>query len=81
MVVITQRFHLPRALYLCENLGLDAADVAADRRDYRLAEIRSQIQEIPARIKAWLDSYLLHPGVVGGDPIDIFSADYKGRYE
>jgi len=81
VALITQRFHLPRALYLCQELGLNAAGVAADRRDYHLANTRSQIREIPARIKAWLDVHILHPPVIGGDPIDIFSPDYKGRYE
>ncbi|MGE0543667.1 MAG: vancomycin high temperature exclusion protein [Dehalococcoidia bacterium] len=33
-VLITQRFHLPRALMLCESLGMDAVGVASDRRDY-----------------------------------------------
>jgi vancomycin permeability regulator SanA len=33
-VLITQRFHLPRALMLCESLGVDAVGVASDRRDY-----------------------------------------------
>lgn len=34
LVVVTQRFHLPRALYLCERLGIDAVGVAADLRVY-----------------------------------------------
>ena len=81
VVIVTQRFHLPRALYLCQSLGLDAVGVAADRRDYGLANPRYSIREIPARVKAWLDVHLLHPAVIGGDPIDIFSPDYQGRYE
>ena len=81
VVLVTQRFHLPRALYLCQSVGLDAVGVVADRRDYRLANTRYTIREIPARIKAWLDVHLLHPTVIGGDPIDIFSPDYKGRRE
>ena len=81
VVIVTQRFHLPRALYLCQSLDLDAVGVAADRRDYGLANTRYSIREIPARVKAWLDVHILHPAVIGGDPIDIFSPDYKGRYE
>jgi SanA protein len=34
IVVVTQRFHLPRALYLAQKVGLDAVGVAADRRVY-----------------------------------------------
>lgn len=81
VIIVTQQFHLPRALYLCESLGLDAQGVAADRRDYGLASTRYTLREMPARVKAWLDIHLLHPGVIGGDPIDIFSPDYKGKYE
>ncbi len=33
-ILVTQAFHLPRALFLCENLGVQAAGVAADRRVY-----------------------------------------------
>ena len=81
VVLVTQRFHLPRALYLCESLGLDARGVAADRRDYGLASTRYALREMLARVKAWLDIHLLHPDVIGGDPIDIFSPDYKGKHE
>ncbi len=81
VALVTQRFHLPRALYLCQSMGLDAAGVAADRRDYHLANTRYTLREVPARVKAWLDVHLLYPPVIGGDPIDIFSPEYKGRYE
>ncbi|GAB4527243.1 MAG: ElyC/SanA/YdcF family protein [Anaerolineae bacterium] len=34
-VLVTQRFHLPRALFTCELLGLDVVGLSADRRRYR----------------------------------------------
>jgi SanA protein len=34
-VLVTQAFHLPRALFTCERLGLSSVGVAADRRSYR----------------------------------------------
>lgn len=34
LVLITQRFHLPRALYLCNKIGVDAQGVIADKRWY-----------------------------------------------
>jgi len=33
-ILVTQWFHLDRALYTCGKLGIDAVGVAADRRDY-----------------------------------------------
>ncbi len=34
LLLITQEFHLPRALYLCNKIGVDAQGVLADRRWY-----------------------------------------------
>jgi SanA protein len=34
-ILVTQRFHLPRALYLCNALGIEAVGVSADRNQYR----------------------------------------------
>jgi len=82
VVLVTQRFHLPRAIYLCQELGLDAVGVPADRRTFKPAtKVWFFIRESLARIRAWLDIHVLHPEVIGGDPIDIFSPDYQGRYE
>lgn len=33
-LVVTQRFHLGRALYLCNSFGVDAEGVSADRQNY-----------------------------------------------
>ena len=33
-ILITQRFHLPRALYLCSELGMDAVGVEAQGHQY-----------------------------------------------
>ena len=82
VVLVTQRFHLPRAIYLCQAMGLDAVGVAADRRVYpRRTLAWLTLREVLARVRAWLDVHLLKPQPIGGDPIDIFSPDYKGRYE
>jgi SanA protein len=35
VILITQGFHLPRALYLCNKLGLDAQGIKSDLRPYR----------------------------------------------
>lgn len=33
-IMISQEFHLPRSIYLCQNLGVDAVGIAANRRPY-----------------------------------------------
>jgi len=75
LVLVTQAFHLPRALYLCQQLDIDAVGVSADLRPYRGAAWFS-LRETLARIRAWLDVHVRAPAVVGGEPIDIISPDY-----
>jgi SanA protein len=69
-VLVTQAFHLPRALYTCERLGLEVVGVEADRREY----IRSawyQLREVFALTRAWFDLNVLKPLPVLGDPIPV----------
>jgi SanA protein len=70
-VVVTQAFHIDRALYLCDAMGIDAIGVEADRRSYA-GERWWALREIPATAAAWLDVNLLHPTPVLGQkmPID-----------
>lgn len=51
MVVVTQEYHLYRALYLADALGLDAVGVASDLRPYR-AQVYREVREVFARDKA-----------------------------
>ncbi|MBC7261367.1 MAG: hypothetical protein H5T63_05080, partial [Chloroflexi bacterium] len=61
---------LPRALYICDHLGLHAVGYVADRRDY--AHIREYwLREVPALWMAWWDLWIVHPTPVLGDPIPI----------
>ncbi|MBC7228435.1 MAG: YdcF family protein [Thermoflexales bacterium] len=71
VVVVTQRYHLPRALYTCRTLGLDAVGYVADRQSY--VHIRRYwAREVPALWLAWWDLRVRHPKPVLGDPIPIF---------
>lgn len=69
-VVVTQRFHLDRSLYLCNKLGVKAVGVAADRQPYR-AENFWQLREVAATLRAWLDVNVLRPEPVLGEPLPI----------
>ena len=51
-VVVTQRFHLPRALWIAERMGLETQGVVADRRPYAGAEYYDY-REMAARVKAF----------------------------
>lgn len=71
LIVITQDFHLPRALYLCNALGVDALGVAADTT-YPVQWFNSYLREIPATIQAWIDINITKPTPVLGNPEKVF---------
>jgi SanA protein len=71
VVLVTQRYHLPRALYTCRGLGLDAVGYVADKRPY--VHIREYwARELPAVWLAWWDLWVRRPVPVLGEPIPIF---------
>jgi SanA protein len=71
-ILVTQQFHLPRALFLCDQLGIDAVGVSADRRDYLPQSLAwSETRELPALLAALIDVVRRAPPPVLGDPIPI----------
>ena len=62
VVVVTQRFHMARALYDARKAGLDATGYAADKRDYGRVMPRLRVREAAARVKTIGDV------VTGADP-------------
>jgi len=72
-ILVTQRYHLPRALYTCNTLGLPSVGVAADQRSYRQAALAYwNLREWAATLTAFWDLYLAKPTPVLGDPEPIF---------
>lgn len=69
-VVVTQGFHMPRALYLAREAGLHATRLTSDLRGYGEQENRSEVREVLSRIKAVAD-VSLNTGVVLGPPVPI----------
>lgn len=59
VLVCTQRFHLLRALYIADRLGLDADGVDTAYRTYG-KDLWYEVREVPARFKAFLDCEVLH---------------------
>ena len=50
VVIVTQEYHLYRALYIAEKLGIEAYSVSADQRSYA-GQIKFEMREIFARCK------------------------------
>ena len=70
-IVVTQAFHLPRALYTAAVLGIEAQGVACDRREYQKG-LWYALRETGSRAKALVQSGLLRCAPrVGGAAIPI----------
>lgn len=75
-LLITQAYHLPRALITCRSLGMDAMGVVADQREYNpVSFTRWVIREVPATMVAFWDIYIARPLPVLGTPEPIFPTD------
>ncbi|MBI3762319.1 MAG: YdcF family protein [Chloroflexi bacterium] len=71
-VLITQAFHLDRALYLCDSFGINAVGVAANRRVYSVRLERWwRLREVFATTVAWWNVNVARPLPVLDDPIPI----------
>ncbi len=71
-VVVTQAFHLDRALFLCDKLGIQAVGATADRRPYpRRSYMGWQLREVAATAAAWWDVNVAHPVPVLGEKLPI----------
>jgi SanA protein len=80
-VLVTQGFHLPRALFTCNSLGLEAVGVAPDHREYRTGSLLYwNLRELPATLTAMLDVYLLHTVPILGQPEPIFPGVDQSSY-
>jgi vancomycin permeability regulator SanA len=72
-ILVTQAFHLPRALYLCNQLGLPSVGVEADQRVYRKSSMLIwNIRETIATLAALWDVHVAHPVPVLGEFEPIF---------
>ncbi len=69
-ILVTQRFHLPRAIFTCRNLGMDAIGLSADRRVY-WSNPYYRFRDGFASLRAWWDVKVARPLPVLGPKEDI----------
>ncbi len=69
-ILVTQAFHLPRAIFTCRQLGVDARGVQADLRPYR-ASRWYEFRETIATSRALWDVLRREPAQILGDTIPL----------
>jgi len=66
-ILVSQEFHLPRAVYLCDQLGIESIGAAADRQEYRVTSLLQwHLREWAACPFAILETQVTHPQPVLG---------------
>ncbi len=72
-ILVTQAFHLPRALYTCNMLGVSAIGVSADLRQYRrVSQTFWNLRESAATAVALWQVHISRPQPILGNPEPIF---------
>ena len=70
IIIVTQEYHLYRAIYIAEKLGLEAYGVASDYHTY-LGQTTRECREILARCKDFVTTIIKHKPTYLGDVIPI----------
>lgn len=70
-ILVTQEFHMDRALYTCNSLGIDSIGVTSDLHDYK-GELWYRVRDYFALVKAVWELNVDEPdNVVMGDVIEL----------
>lgn len=70
IIIVTQKYHLYRALYIAKQLGIEAYGVASNPRENRGQALR-EIREIAARDKDFIKCILKPKAKILGDTIPV----------
>lgn len=70
IVIVTQEYHLYRALYIAKNLGIEAYGVSSNLRDYP-GQFKREVREILARDKDFVKAIFKPNSTYGGDVIPV----------
>lgn len=70
IIIVTQKYHLHRALYVAEKLGIEAYGVASEPREYRGQVVR-ELREVLARDKDFFKCIIKPEPTYLGDTIPV----------
>jgi len=70
VIIVTQRYHMFRALYIARQLGLEAYGVTSDYRAYA-SQPRNSAREFLVRVKDYFKCMRKPPPTYLGDPISL----------
>lgn len=72
-LLVTQPYHLPRAVFTCNMLGLESSGVYADNYPYRKFALGFwNLRELPATLVAFWELFIRSPQPILGDKEPIF---------
>lgn len=75
-LLVTQNYHLPRAIFTCNALGIQAVGVSADQNAYNTRSMQYwKLREVVATSQAFIDIYLTRPLPVLGKPEPIYPSN------
>jgi len=73
VIITTQKYHLPRMVFLCEQFGLNTAGFAVEQSNYLLNRfVFWNVREVLATVAAYLDVFFIKPEPILGSPEPIF---------
>ena len=70
IIIVTQDYHLYRALYIAKQLDMEAYGVVANKREYR-GQFKREIREIMARVKDFIKCIIKPESTYLGEVIPI----------
>jgi SanA protein len=74
-IIVTNEYHLPRALYIAKKLGIDAYGIKSDKRQYQLMDSYKK-REVLAQLKDFIYVNILKPEPKFlGEAIPVSSSD------
>lgn len=74
VIIVTQEYHLYRAIYIAEKLGLEAYGVSSDLRTYSGGQTAREVREILARVKDFCTAIIQPKPTYLGDVIPIWGS-------